>query len=958
MKADERIYLEGTVRRSLELRDGLETTELRAGGRDIAVRSRELAVVLDSANWRHDFASWRWTRSDAEGVRNGFHQPDFDDSAWATVPVLHAIYDARYDGHAWFRQRFLVPERYAGRPLTLGLGGMDDEDWTGYVVHLNGVELASWRGNGRWRQPEAIVLDPGHAGYPALRWGRENVLAIEVAELRRPVPDGRDDEAEHFFFQGWLLDQFVTVGGPYRVIDRFDVVSIAREGSTLVVELSADGINATLCYQEGPDRHLRKAVTLTNTSDHLVRILDVVLEDLELNLGTDVTKGGRGVPVFAGPLFAGGEHPAIVNQGEPGRLRVVHLPGAGVEAGKQLVCPSVVLGAAADGEPAVGAFRAYLRHLRPRRRSRLTIYDTLGWTDYASEFPDRPRLTEALFDEAMAKLTELRHRGISFDLFAFDDWFDATDFMRFNPAQFPNGSAPLARRLDEAGIGVALWSATTQAAWSFHEVAGMDQAIAGGVARTCEWETPPDDLAAWDWDAVFAHTSMGQMRYCPAAEPFRSSLRRSLVKHVGDTAARAVKLDCAVLHCTSDEHGHMPGKYSVFAAHEAMRELVEELRTIAPELFVIWYWGFRSPWWLQYGDSLFDKGLKLEAASPASMPAPTWRPAVTLNSDQAARFASAVPLTMQDDLGVWLGNVPWANWMGKAGWRDAFVMAVARAGTVLSLWGDLWLLDDDDLDVLGRLLAYVRDQGETFLDVVEVGGDPWDAVPHGYAQPRPGGRGATVTVHNPSFDSARIQIDLTRIPGALAAREILELYPFPGAVSGLNGNCLNLELLPWEVRCVALLPKLPANARRGDTQPPSKKRDLALFGERTSNRNVMVFEGACDLPGVAVGDELVVWARVGRNGAWRYDPEPQSRMEIELHVDGTTVTPFVTPSIRSWNGPGCPWATFRVPLSEGHSGKRVEARLRARRDGELEFQVGAFVFNAWWTTRPSRFEAP
>ena len=41
-----------------------------------------------------------------------------------------------------------------GRQLA---GGLDDEDWSRYRVHVNGSELAEWRGSGRWREPSAAT---------------------------------------------------------------------------------------------------------------------------------------------------------------------------------------------------------------------------------------------------------------------------------------------------------------------------------------------------------------------------------------------------------------------------------------------------------------------------------------------------------------------------------------------------------------------------------------------------------------------------------------------------------------------------------------------------------------------------------------------------------------------------------------------------------------------------------
>lgn len=948
------IKLEGTVTRHLKVDGDMLTTCALAtpDRRAVAVESTELSLILDASIHRYDFSSWRWTRYGAEGVADGLHLPDYDDSSWARVPVLHPIYDMRYSGHAWFREEFSLPREHAEESVTIMLGGMDDEDWDAYRVFLNGQEIGAWSGHGRWREPQAITLTPGEEDYSLLRFDAPNLLAFETRDLARTIPNMLPEEAEHYFFQGWLLDQFVTIGAPYRHVRDFRVVDIRESSGRVEADVRAEDVAATLRYEVGEDGHLRKSVTLTNEGSEPLRVLDVILEELHGDFA-DPSKGGRGHPILAGDLFFGLEHPAGLNQGDAGLLRGVQLAGVTVEPDDSLTCAPTVLGAAAPDQQVDDAFRSYVLALRPRREQRLSIYDTLGWTDYASGAAERPRLTEPLFHEVVAKLEELRARGIELDLFEFADWFDPTDFLAFSREHFPNGSVPLAKRLREAGMGVSLWSATTQAAWSSHEVEGLDAAVAGGVSPTIGFAAPPDEVASWDWDVVFSHVSMGGMRYCPAAEPFRSHLRASLVQHAADTDAEALKLDCAVLHCTASHHGHMPGRHSVHAIHDVMRNLVDAVRQDRPELFVIWYWGFQSPWWLQHGDAMFDKGLKLEAASPASSPAPAWRPAVNLTADQAVRHASLIPFSLQDSLGVWIGEVPWANWMGKADWRDAWVLEVARGGTVLSLWGDVWMFDDDDLDFLASVLAHVRRQGSGFLQAVAVGGDPWRSEPYGYAEPRSGG-GAVVTAYNPTFFPRSLALDGRGLPGVPVQAELVveELYPAPGHVSTLSPEgSLDLDLLPWEVRCLEVRPGEASASKSGPAQLEQRETiTIDVFGPRQERElpdgeQLVEFSGATRCPDVEPGDVLVVWVRISRDGAWRYHPEPQSLVELALTVDGVPVDLRVTPSIRSWNGPGCPWITYSTTASPEWAGARLEARLSGRLPSDLAIEeAGCLVY--------------
>src|SRR4051812_43238335 len=125
----------GALTREVTVEDGrLRTTGL-AG---VPVESAgEVALVLDAARYRQDVEGWRFAR----GRHDGFERDDFDDAAWQTVPHLHPIYDVRYEGHACFRTRFALPGGERRQSVTLVLGGLDDEDWSGYAVLVNGVAL-------------------------------------------------------------------------------------------------------------------------------------------------------------------------------------------------------------------------------------------------------------------------------------------------------------------------------------------------------------------------------------------------------------------------------------------------------------------------------------------------------------------------------------------------------------------------------------------------------------------------------------------------------------------------------------------------------------------------------------------------------------------------------------------------------------------------------------------------
>lgn len=874
--------------------DRLRTTRL-AGH---AVESRELALVLDAASWRHDVPGWRFRKGGGD-----FAAPDVDDSGWLAVSHLHPLYDVRYDGRAWFRHAFSVPEAQRGAPLLAVLGGLDDEDWLGYRVFLNGRRLDEWRPEGLWRDPRRIPLPQELVAFG----GGRNVLAVEVDGLDRARPWMPRGDEEHFFFQGWLLDQFVCAGEPYRVVDEWEVAE-ARDGE---VELRAGSLRATLRY--GADEVLRKRVVL-RAGDEPVELLDVVLEDVTFPFA--LGKGGQGLPVRGGGLFAGLEHPAGLNQGDGRRLRVVQLPGVRLEPGGTWTSEAAVVGR--------GDFRDYVRRLRPRPSRRVAVYSALGWYDFTNPADPLHELDAGLVEENLGHLDAAAEAGARFDVYMFDDWWEPADPLAFRRSTFPEGGAAAAAAVREHDLEAGLWVAPVSLGWGWGKAPGVEAALAGGVDPGYERPADPE-TGRWSWDDVFSQAFVAAPRFCLAAEPLRSYLREALPHHARELELACLKLDGVMPYCTASDHGHRPGRHSVEAGVRALVEAVEAAERERPGLLVVWYWGARSPWWLRHGDLLFDKGLKLEAASPSSAPAFSLRQAISLNTDQGVRYADLVPLELQDSLGVWLGEVAWANRIGKEGWRDALVLDVARGSAIVQLWGDLTLLDERDRRFLGSVLDFVRATDDGFATTMPVGGDPWAGEPYGYL--RRCGEGAVLTVHNPGFEWRRLGVD---VPGA---HGVHEAYPQPGPRGGVAGT-IELELAPFEVRCLELRPGSAEPALERRRTRPTRRLDLsALPGVR--------------LPVVERGDWVVVAARLSRGGAWWYHPEPHEVVRLSARLRGVEAHVETLPRVASQNGPGYPWVVFR--MGAGRSWSEQELQLAFRCD----LPAGAAVAYEGWVLEPS-----
>ena len=183
----------------------------------------------------------------------------------------------------------------------------------------------------------------------------------------------------------------------------------------------------------------------------------------------------------------------------------------------------------------------------------------------------------------------------------------------------------------------------------------------------------------------------GNPHFCRATEPIRSMYAQAFAHHIRDNGARLLKFDNLTTRCDNPQHEHLPGIYSTEAIINGVIEFYRALDEVCPDVFIMLYWGYRSPWWLLYGDTMFETGVEMEAASPGHMPAPFVRDGVTRKLDQGHVFAKDVPWLGTDSLGVWLSH--WGGWnsgIGTERWQQGLVMDIcrgARAGPTVERSG-------------------------------------------------------------------------------------------------------------------------------------------------------------------------------------------------------------------------------------------------------------------------------
>lgn len=150
----------------------------------------ETGGVIDWYDYRpaivyHPLGGWRFKAS-RDGIRvpqeketgfvKGWFRPDFADDDWGriNVPGLWEDYLKQpYDGWGWYRIHFPLSEGTRGKTVFLDLGEIDDADWT----YVNGRFIGSESG---WQRFRRYVIRPTDSAYAALRFGGDNVLAVQV----------------------------------------------------------------------------------------------------------------------------------------------------------------------------------------------------------------------------------------------------------------------------------------------------------------------------------------------------------------------------------------------------------------------------------------------------------------------------------------------------------------------------------------------------------------------------------------------------------------------------------------------------------------------------------------------------------------------------------------------------------------------------------------------------------
>lgn len=725
-----------------------------------AIEVRELPVKLRLATDapRIDFGDWGFHAGSGNAL-----QPEED---WGYQLKLHEhlggsgrvqritetllgppwYTDMYYPGYAWYQQMVTLPKEWEGKPVEFVLGGEDEYDWRAYWVYVNGKRVGRSGHDdtyeGKWHEVPRYVLKPGEAGYGALKFGQANLLAVQARGLDRRTPEMHRLNLERYSGASLLVDQYVSSGEATRDVSGFAVAShtssvedgVARV--EIVMSHPQEMISIISRYALHPeDAAVHKTIIVRNEGNSAITLLEADVMHVEIGKA-QATSGGQGWPVRIGEdWFAGVCHPAGVARTDKTGVRLCVNPGQVLdpEHNHDYASKTAVI-SVGNGRR---AFSDYLEAHGRRKQKFLRMYSLYGLCEIASGLYPPIELTEKLVMGSIDQLAAMKKRGIEFEYYCIDTgWNDPKgDLKTFHPANFPNGPEKALAGVRDLGLKPLLWISPAQGPPAFRF--GTQNPL-----------LKPEDNIGASWFL------------CMAAKRWHDMLRDAMIYHIKSNGVRGFKLDEVSFYCARTNHGHLQNKYGTEAEMDSFIDILNAVKEECPEVLLMLYWRFMSPWWLLHVDTIYQRGLQMEGATPSEHPGRLIRQSVTVSLDQGHDYNwDTMPLIGQDSLGVWLSKTRWGSWMGAEGWREAWIMDFIRGNMMHQLWGDLSFLNEEDLQFMEAIARCTAKNADVLPGPKRILGSPWEQEPYGYVCSK-GDRGL-IAVNNPNFAgmTARLALD-------------------------------------------------------------------------------------------------------------------------------------------------------------------------------------------------------
>jgi hypothetical protein len=958
--------------------------------------AEEFVLTISASAQRIEIPWWKFIYGSDEsavgaeqekGLTLGFQKLEFQDQHWGNTqnllprgrPGAKGHGDGiTYDGYGWYRRWFELPSSAQGQNLTFVLGGYDHQDWLEYWIYVNGTEVGHRVSQGRWRTPGEFRLAPDHPAYASLRYGpgEKNLLAVRARGFDKHFGGLRDEVLKHYVYEPFWADQFISVGQPYLRVSDFEVQQVQQSGSEKVIfqlQSPSQGLRALACYElSGVTR--RKWLEIENSGDQELLLLDAQIDDFATSM--PATEGGPGTPVFlADEAFIAFEHPAGLNQGDAGRVRLIHFPGRRLPPGGKWRSNVALLGVSKAGA-ALDQFTSYIQEKSPRKKKALSLFTPYGINN---QWGGCGALDDEQTLDVLNILEKWEKRGFKFDYFTMDTgWMDhASDLTRFAPQCFPTGPAKIVERVQALGMKLGLWFSTTGGGWS----CGENPAVVPSIIPRAGSDEPPQPSQVAYRNGYIANGGVPEL-LCLASEPYFHILRNAVLYHIKENHLKFFKLDSGAYYCNSTTHDHLPGKYSMEAMYDRLLDIAASARQADPDVYVMWYWGVRSPFFALHGDSIFESGLFMEGSATSWFPSLYYRDSVTLNLDQSTQFANTIPPINKDSLGIWLSDIRWGNFMGNERWREALIMDLGRGNLLFpQIWSDIYLLNVEDVEFLKRIDKLVKGNESLFLRRRNILGDPWKNEVYGYANAS--GTHGFLFINNVHFSARKAALVLGPVIGLEASpgtpMEIFSHFPDQTRIAKNDGRrfqageTVDVWVRPFEVLMLEVRPadgaivNLPG---RGSAEQAAgmgqalnltslpqadwmniRFADAARFEKQDFKKRSQAWTAALPkLDGETHILAVPIKLHEG-NVEWLYSPAVAEIVQVVAYIGEQKVQLIPVPDARQYGNTqkmGCSWVVYKLRLNPAWSGKKLQFVVQAYLPENVEPQVEAWVVQRWW----------
>ncbi len=891
--------------------NGLAGKTLNLGG------GSELDIDLDAAERRIGISGWKFARSqevdgppaEEAGLRAGFARSDFDDSSWTAVMTPNGDFAPR-TGYAWVRRHLKLPDSDRGKPAFITMGGFGLFDFRHLQIFLNGEPLGSRDPSRRRAGPLTVAVQPGADAYRLLRFGDENVIALQLgryenrlARLDAVDPEHRWDLSR--FYWPPTFEQTIAIGGD-RITPKWKVTDVCDQshadlGQIAITLASKEpSLEATVTYRwSADDSVLRKFVRIRNTGDQSCKILDVRLGNYHTGMKT--TEGEQGHPVYAdSAFFFGVAHPAGWSTGEDGEILLHHHPGVAIAPGKEIECFETVYGVSKSGE----IEEAFTDHIRSRMRRVIrghdhpyAFFEPFGSDGEKDKYDARE---DRLLPSLAALETFLCETGCRFDAWTIEFWEDLHgDRSAPDRVRFPNGFQKIRQSLARMGTSLGLWL----------DITGPDQSIGKNPAIAPTLNSDP----------AFG-TERNTM--CLATEPMPELHREAFARHLRD-GVRLFKFDGYWAACRNNAHAHLPGIYATEAIDSAFIATLKEMDAACPEAFFQLYGGYHSPWWLLHADTIFESGIQMEAATPGPWPTLYARDGVTRVLDQARVYSGEdVPALGKDSLGVWLSDWRWDSQIRSERWEEGFVMDLARGSLLAQPWCDVARLSSEERRHMANFIALLREYPKCFDRTRLILGSPWKPEPYGWCGTD--GHRAFIAINNGTWEDRTIELKLNREWGLPDHRrwDVYRLFPSPAKLDGGK-----IALRPFEILLLEAVPAGEPPLRENFVARPESWSDSSVSPDvQIGARDPDGFQNVgFEIPPTARGGTIAVTADVRLNGLPLMRTDAGSHYEI---APAPNIAVEWTPVLAKQLYYKTSWQAWRAAVAPSNQARTFALRIR------------------------------